>query len=283
MPDLEVLSARGAPSRSAREPLEHAARSAQRVVVLHTGPGAPLEQLAREFHAASAQAREPLLVLEPAQLEREEASDRPYERVRRGRLALVGLQHAPAALQLRLAQRLRRWRGAPDGAPRVLALFEREPHELQQELSEALNGLSVRVAPLSERREQIEELARAHLRRCGAPSNLLTTSALRLLERLPWTGGERELELWLERAQVLAGSGPIEATHVAPPELAAAPAPNHELPSLPLTDRRLAAVESALIQRVLAEQDGNVSRCAQVLGIHRSTLHAKLRAPRLPG
>lgn len=278
MPDLETLSTHAAPRRVAYTPLEQAARSAQRVVVVRAGLGAPLAQLARDFHAASAQARELLLVLEPQELEREETSDRPYEGVRRGRLALIGLQHAPTPLQARLAQRMRRWRRAPDGAPRVLALFDRDPHDLHVELSEALDGLSVPIAPLCERREEIADLARAHLRRCAAASNDLSDAALRMLQRLPWPGGERELELWIERAVLLAGRAAIEEAHVTPPQLGVSPAQAPEGANLTLADRSLAAVEAAVIERVLAEQGGNVSRCAQVLGIHRSTLHAKLRA-----
>jgi DNA-binding protein Fis len=32
---------------------------------------------------------------------------------------------------------------------------------------------------------------------------------------------------------------------------------------------------------VLAEQGGNKSRCARVLGLHRATLHAKLKTYRI--
>jgi two-component system response regulator HydG len=100
-----------------------------------------------------------------------------------------------------------------------------------------------------------------------------------VLERLSWPGGERELELWVERALVLCGDGPITHPHVAPPTVSIDAAPVGEPEAT--TDRSLASLEADLIRRVFEDQGGNVSRCAQVLGIHRSTLHAKLRALRL--
>ena len=47
---------------------------------------------------------------------------------------------------------------------------------------------------------------------------------------------------------------------------------------LEVDDLSFASVERALIERVLAETSGNKSRAARVLGLHRATLHGKLRA-----
>ncbi len=255
------------------------ARSAQRVVVLRTAVGTALRELAREFHAHSPQAREALLSLDAEQFAREEDSGAPYEAARRGRVALLEPQRAPESIQRRLAQRLQRWRRSNAAAPRVLALFAGEPHGLSPELSDALDGLSLRLAPLAERPADLAAYARGHLANLGVEPARLTDDALHVLEALPWEGGERELELWLERALVLCGEGPLLERHVTPPVL-----PWNKIdgsaPSEPSVsaDRSLATVESDWIRRVLAEQGGNVSRCAELLGIHRSTLHAKLRA-----
>ncbi len=279
MPDLETLSARAAAAPRDRETLRRVARSAQRVVVMRAGVGAPLEALANEFHAHSAQARESLLLLDAGRVAREEQSGAPYETVRRGRVALLEPQRAPESIQLRLAQRLQRWRSAHVGAPRVVALFAGEPLGLTPELAAALDGLSLWMAPLCERPDDIALHARAHLAALGAAPERLTESALTVLKALEWSGGERELELWVERALVLCGDGPLLDRHVAPPALAqtaSATSSSNEL-ALP-AGGSLASIEATWIRRVFAEQDGNVSRCAEILGIHRSTLHAKLRA-----
>lgn len=279
MPDLETLSARAATVPRDRESLRRLAQSAQRVVVLRAGLGAPLEAWAREFHAHSAQSHEPLSLLNAQALAREELSGAPYESVRRGRVALLEPQRAPESIQMRFAQRLERWRRTGVGAPRVLALFSGEPQSACPALLEALDGLSVRIAPLAQRPADIAAHARAHLEALGANPERLSAAAQSVLKNLPWSGGERELELWLERALLLAGDGELLEEHVAPPSLntcATVQAAPSELQRV--ADRRLASLEESWIRCVLAEQGGNVSRCAEVLGIHRSTLHAKLRA-----
>jgi two-component system response regulator HydG len=286
MPDLELLSLRPQPASREAERLAQAARSAQRVVVVTAGVGAALEPLARQLHAFSPRAREALAVLRGDELDREELSLAAFERARRASLALLEPQLASASAQLRLAGRIRHWRRDADGAPRIYALFERDPAalaaggRLQLELVEALDGLSLRLATLAERRHEIAPLARTLLVRHGADAARLTPRAAALLEQLAWPGGEAELELWLARALLLAGDGAIEAEHVAPPTPVAAARETAPRDQLPLRDRSLSTVEAALIERVLEEQGGNVSRCAAVLGIHRSTLHAKLRSLR---
>ncbi len=286
MPDLELLSLRAPPASREAERLAQAARSAQRVVVVNAGLGAALEPLAQQLHAASARARENLAVLRGEELDCEEPSLAAFERARRGSLALLEPHLASENAQRRLAGRLLRWRRDSDGAPRIYALFERDPADLvaggklQLELAEALDGLSLRLATLGERRGELAPLARTVLIRLGADAARLTPPAAALLEQLSWPGGEAELELWLARALLLAGDGPIDTEHVAPPALLSAARTEPTRDQLPLRDRSLSTVEGALIERVLEEQGGNISRCAAVLGIHRSTLHAKLRVLR---
>lgn len=284
MPDLDLLFLRS----PGPEDASHAARATQRVLSVHAGRGADLERIARELHAQSPRAGAALVVLNGGRLDAEESARRACESARHGTLAVLSPERASHAAQARLAARLRTWRTQPSGAPHAVLLFEASPRELRQqglltcELYEALDGHSLRVAPLGEQRELVSTRVRGLLESRGHDPARLTAGALALLEQLPWTGGERELALWMERALLLAGDGPLEREHVAPPGLGGTSTPS-AAPTLPLGDRSLAGVEAALIERVLAECGGNVSRCAAVLGIHRSTLHDKLRALRLHG
>lgn len=282
MPDLELLFLRARGADDAR----HAARATQRVLSVHAGRGANLERIARELHSQSPRSSAALVVLNSAQLDLEETARRACEAARHGTLAVLAAERASPAAQARLAARIRTWRSAPSGAPHTVLLFEAPPRDLHangqlvDELYEALDGHSLRTPPLAERREQVSTRVRELLEAGGHDPARLTPDALAVLEQLPWSGGERELALWIERALLLAGDGPLEREHVEPPSLPGALRNGGEH-QLPLGDRSLAAVEAALIERVLAECGGNVSRCAAVLGIHRSTLHDKLRALRL--
>jgi DNA-binding NtrC family response regulator len=282
MPDLDLLFLRA----SGADDVRHAARATQRALSVHAGRGADLERIARELHAQSARSNAALVVLNGAQLDLEEIARHAFEAARHGTLAVLGAERASPAAQSRLAARLRAWRSQSSGAPHAVLLFEAPPRDLRErgllsnELYEALDGHSLRVPPLAERREDISTRVRGLLAARGHDPARVTASALEVLERLPWNGGERELALWLERALLLAGDGPLEREHVEPPSLERAQGGGRD-DVLPLGDRSLAAVEAALIQRVLAECAGNISRCAAVLGIHRSTLHDKLRALRL--
>lgn len=282
MPDLDLLFLRA----SSADDTRHAARASQRVLSVHAGRGANLARIARDLHAQSTRANAALVVLNGAQLDLEETARQACETARHGTLAVLAAERASPAAQARFAARLRSWRSNPGGAPHAVLLFEAPPRELRergmltQELYEALDGHSLRVPPLAERREELSTRARDLLAAGGHDPARLTAQALEVLERLPWTGGERELALWIERALLLAGDGPLEREHVEPPNSSGVQHKDGEH-QLPLGDRSLAAVEAALIERVLAECGGNVSRCAAVLGIHRSTLHDKLRALRL--
>jgi two-component system response regulator AtoC len=68
-----------------------------------------------------------------------------------------------------------------------------------------LNGMTLKIPPLRERREEVEALARAFLARAAAQGGLvaaptLTREALAALREHPWPGNVRELRNVIERA-----------------------------------------------------------------------------------
>ena len=148
-----------------------------------------------------------------------------------------------------------------------------------------LNVLTVPVPSLRERLDDLPELTRQILRRLpiAAPRGLpaLSAGAQRRLAAHDWPGNLRELRATLERAAFAARGEEIHAGHLG---LDSPRSPEDPLGSrdpaalgLPRADRSLRAMEEGLIRRVLAEEDGNRSRAARVLGINRSTLYNKLR------
>jgi two-component system response regulator HydG len=170
----------------------------------------------------------------------------------------------------------RRFADADPLEARVLGGLGETPQEavergsVRGDLLYRINGLSLRIPPLRERRDDVV----AHARALGATK--LTRAAEAALRAYPWPGNDRELELVVERALLVAGASSIDAAELALPAAARPSEPPDDL--LQLRERSWRSVEEALIRRVLAEQGGNKSRAAAVLGLHRATLHQKIRA-----
>ncbi|WP_170920418.1 sigma 54-interacting transcriptional regulator [Desulfacinum hydrothermale] len=134
-----------------------------------------------------------------------------------------------------------------------------------------LNVISIHVPPLRERVDDIPLLATHFLKRYSRETNkqvdAVSREAMELLKSYAWPGNVRELQNAMERAVVLAKRRRIGVSDLA--FLQAPPPP-------PSTHLTLEEVERRHIERVLRSQGGNISRAAEILGIHRTTLHKKL-------
>jgi two-component system nitrogen regulation response regulator GlnG len=192
---------------------------------------------------------------------------------------------------------------------RIVAATNRDlRHLIQQgvfreDLYYRLSVVPIRVPPLRERAEDIEELADHFLRRAqepGSPRRYFQQEALELLRRYPWPGNVRELENLIRRLVVLEPGDAISAPAVATAlgERCGAAAGNDgaalgpaveahllhyfarfgaELPPPGLHERLMQAVERPLIAACLAATRGNQIRAAQLLGLNRNTLRKKIR------
>jgi two-component system, NtrC family, response regulator AtoC len=135
-----------------------------------------------------------------------------------------------------------------------------------------LDGISVVLPPLRDRRADVIPLARMFAARVagrmnrGAPD--WTPAAIELLESHAWPGNVRELRNVVERAVVLADGAPaIEPAHL--PSIGAPARPSR------LKDD-LSAIERERIVRTLDEASGNQTRAAKLLGISRHALIDRL-------
>jgi DNA-binding NtrC family response regulator/pSer/pThr/pTyr-binding forkhead associated (FHA) protein len=159
-----------------------------------------------------------------------------------------------------------------------------------------LNGFTITIPPLRERREEIVPLARQFAalaaRRMGLPAApALAEEVLPLLEGHRWSGNIRELRNTMDRAVLLSAGGAIQAEHL-PLEnlraagggdslergLARASAASEAPPGL--TDEELA--ERARIIETLAAMYGNQTRAAGQLGISRRWLTTKMARYKIP-
>jgi DNA-binding NtrC family response regulator len=84
----------------------------------------------------------------------------------------------------------------------------------REDLYYRLNGVSLVVPPLRERRDEIRPLAEMFLfeytKQTGRPAPRLTSGALAVLERYAWPGNVRELRNMMERAALLTPSDVID-------------------------------------------------------------------------
>jgi two-component system, NtrC family, response regulator AtoC len=146
----------------------------------------------------------------------------------------------------------------------------------RQDLYYRLNGITLAIPPLRERREAIAVLARSFL----APPLVLSAAALEHLRRYAWPGNVRELRAVVERAVLLCDGGEITPRHLILDDAARAPPPTASAAPPRLDDDE--ATERARIVDALATCQGNQTRAARLLGMSRAHFVTKLAIHRIP-
>jgi len=144
-----------------------------------------------------------------------------------------------------------------------------------------LNVVPITIAPLRERPEDVEPLARflveqltTNLRR---PARTISKAALAMLERYAWPGNVRELRNVIERAIILEEGTELIPEHL-PDELKPGARALDLEPGfrLPAGGINLEQLEKDLIHQALEQTRGNKSRAAELLGLSRDTLRYRL-------
>jgi transcriptional regulator with PAS, ATPase and Fis domain len=155
-----------------------------------------------------------------------------------------------------------------------------EQWNFRQDLYFRLNVATVHLPPLRERREDIPVLANAWLAdanaRYGKRVRGFTTEAESALQAYAWPGNVRELRNTVERAVILAGGDLITPMHFPAEILHIAGSPEVPAASQDGPIASLETMEQMHIRRVLTSVGGNKTRAAEILGISRQTLRAKL-------
>jgi two-component system response regulator HydG len=139
-----------------------------------------------------------------------------------------------------------------------------------------INVINIQLPALRERKDDIALLARHFMEKYSHETtktvDRITPAAIRLLTTYDWPGNVRELENAIERAVVLSKSRTLDAgdfSFLQPPRASA------------LKDQALKAVQKEHILRVLDEQDWQITRSAEILGINRATLHKIIKRDQL--
>jgi len=154
----------------------------------------------------------------------------------------------------------------------------------RQDLFYRLNILRVDLPPLRERGKDIglliDHYSDVFVRKMGRSGFTLAPEVRATLKAYSWPGNVRELKNVLERIAVLCPADPIEEKDL-PPGLFAGPSLTEAARTSEVSESgvmSLGDVEREHVLRVLASAGGNKKRAAELLGIDRSTLYAKLKA-----
>jgi len=151
----------------------------------------------------------------------------------------------------------------------------------REDLYYRLNVFNIRLPPLRERREDVANLATHFLhgfaRELAREAPVLTSEALRLLERHAWPGNVRELQNLMERVAVLAAGPEVDVGFftalMSPASERRAETGPEELALQPAVEQ----LERKLILRALGAADDSKAEAARLLGISERTLWYKLK------
>jgi two-component system nitrogen regulation response regulator NtrX len=153
----------------------------------------------------------------------------------------------------------------------------------REDLYFRLNVIPVFVPPLRDRQEDIPLLADHFMaefaREYGRRVKGFEPGASSVLQHYAWPGNVRELRNVIERLMIMVPGDAISAADLSflEPTALAAVAPEASTGRQTLHEAR-DQFERDLILRTLAEQQGNMSRTADVLGVERSNLYRKMKA-----
>jgi len=178
---------------------------------------------------------------------------------------------------------------------------EAQKGHFREDLYFRLNVISLHMAPLSERIDDIPPLADYFIEKYskanGLPSRKLTDAAVDKLKSHPWPGNVRELENIIHRAVLMAQGNSIDEAAILLPTQRTASAPAAPAPVLAVENnsptpaqtvnakparrndsvgRTVEEVEKELIIDTLDYCLGNRTQAAQILGISIRTLRNKL-------
>jgi DNA-binding NtrC family response regulator len=226
-----------------------------------------------------------------------------FEQADGGTLFLDEIGDMSANVQAKLLRALEERRierlGSNESIPVDVRIVSATHRPLEQEITAGnfradlfyrLRVVTIDIPPLRERREDIPLLAETFLRNAAEhyelPVRPLAHSALRRLVEYNWPGNVRELKNTIDRGVIMAEGDELGSRDL-PEEITAGLVGTVEVEEasdgglkVPFTadfreDRR--EFERRYITRCLEHTQGNVTRAAEILGMHRQSLQHKLR------
>jgi len=286
-------------------------------VLIRGGHGTGKELVAQTIHRHSLRARHPMVAVNCAAIPEELIESELFGHVKgaftgatetkKGKFDLangstlfldeigdMSLKSQAKVLRILQEQRFERVGGSRtiEVDVRVLAATNKNlEEEIEQgnfraDLYYRLNVVPIEVPDLSDRREDIPLLVAdfvLQFSKKGIGVKQFAPEALHLLQQHHWPGNVRELRNLVERLVIMIPGETIKAEDVAlflgSPTASVSPslAPTTSYSALPFKEARR-QFETDYLNAKLAENDGNISKTAEQIGMERSHLHKKVKA-----
>ena len=152
-----------------------------------------------------------------------------------------------------------------------------DKNEFRQDLLYRINTVEITIPPLRERVEDIPLLLEYYLKmychKYKKTIKKISNATLKKLKSYHWPGNVRELQHAIERAVILS-----DAQILSPDDFFF---PSRQIDSSiekpDLKQNDLEEVEKQIIQRVIKEVNGNISKAAEELGLTRTSLYRRLK------
>ncbi|MDI6742157.1 MAG: sigma-54 dependent transcriptional regulator [Smithella sp.] len=173
---------------------------------------------------------------------------------------------------------------------RVLAATNKDLEEemqagrFRQDLFYRLHVIPLVVPPLRERKEDIKALAERFIldftQKEGIEPKTLKDGALDLLMKHHWPGNVRELKNIIERLIILTPSDEISAEDIPPLSFRDEKSSMISVQPAAVDSLKEAKMdfERQFLLKKLEENEGNISKTAEAIGLERSNLHKKLKS-----
>ena len=160
---------------------------------------------------------------------------------------------------------------------------EMEEGRFREDLYYRLNVIPLRIPPLRDRKEDIPLLVKQFLAEFllkeGEEKKTITDDALAILMDHDWPGNVRELKNIVERLVIMTPSDTISCADI-PLLIKKNQKVKMDDSFSAYTSFKTAKIEfeKKFIARKLQENNGNVSKTAELIGLERSNLHRKIRS-----
>ena len=150
----------------------------------------------------------------------------------------------------------------------------------REDLYYRLNVIPFEVPPLRERKEDIplliEKFVNLYARNAGGTVKIFDEKTKEAMKFYSWPGNVRELKNLVERLVIMTPSELIKSSDL-PPYISGGEEKTPDYESYETLKEAKQAFERAFIAEKLSENNGNITKTAEAIGLERSNLHKKLK------
>jgi two-component system response regulator HydG len=210
-----------------------------------------------------------------------------FEIASKGTLFLDEIGNLPMPLQSKILTVIERHEVTRVGANRPIPvdvrlicatnsdLYETVSNNLfRQDLLYRINTVEIHLPPLRERGDDIELLSshflKIYSKKYRKSLRGITSAALKKLMHYAWPGNVRELQHAIERAVIMTETPSLE-----PEDFILSP-PRKKSGDLEFETYNLDDIEKQVIEKVMKQNQGNISQAAQELGLTRTSLYRRI-------